>query len=102
MSTKIKKDEFIKVRVTKEQKELFKEVAKELGITMTDLFVVGTEEFAKSKLETIKARDKIEARALRMEGQIKILRKKLTGKWKNNCWILFFFHLLLHKVGYLL
>lgn len=96
MSTKIKKDEFIKVRVTKEQKELFKEVAKELGITMTDLFVVGTEEFAKSKLETIKAR------ALRMEGQIKILRKKLTGKWKNNCWILFFFHLLLHKVGYLL
>lgn len=80
MITKIKKDEFIKVRVTKEQKELFREAAKELGITMTDLLVVGTEEFAKSKLETLKSREKIEARALKMEEQIKVLRNKLNRR----------------------
>ncbi|EOU1924445.1 type II toxin -antitoxin system TacA 1-like antitoxin [Clostridium perfringens] len=80
MTTKIKKDEFIKVRVTKEQKELFREAAKELGITMTDLLVVGTEEFAKSKLETLKSREKIEARALKMEEQIKVLRNKLNRR----------------------
>ncbi|MGU8623439.1 hypothetical protein ACV3SE_14850 [Clostridium perfringens] len=80
MATKSKKDDFIKVRVTTEQKELFKNVAKELGITMTDLLVVGTEEFAKSKLETIKSREKIEARASRMEEQIQILKKRLVNR----------------------
>ncbi|EPB8260175.1 CopG family transcriptional regulator [Clostridium perfringens] len=80
MATKSKKDEFIKVRVTYEQKELFRKVAKELGITMTDLLVVGTEEFAKSKLETLKSREKIEARALRMEKKIKFLRNKLNTR----------------------
>ncbi|MGM8251739.1 CopG family transcriptional regulator (plasmid) [Clostridium perfringens] len=78
MATKVVKDEFIKVRVTSEQKKLFKKVAKELGITMTDLLVVGTEEFAKSKLEIIKSRKEIEARSLKMEEQIKILRNKLN------------------------
>ena len=78
MATKSKKDEFIKVRVTSEQKKLFRKVANELGITMTDLLVVGTEEFAKSKLETIIAREKIEARAFKMEEQIKVLRNKLN------------------------
>lgn len=80
MATKSNKDDFIKVRVTTEQKELFKNVAKELGITMTDLLVVGTEEFAKSKLETIKSREKIEARASRMEEQIQILKKRLVNR----------------------
>ncbi|HAT4186843.1 TPA: CopG family transcriptional regulator [Clostridium perfringens] len=80
MSTKIKKDEFIKVRVTKEQKDLFRKVAKELGITMTDLLVVGTEEFAKSKLETLKSRKKIEARALKMENQIQVLKQRLANR----------------------
>ncbi|ELC8426432.1 hypothetical protein LTX14_002914 [Clostridium perfringens] len=78
MATKSKKDEFIKVRVTSEQKKLFRKVANELGITMTDLLVVGTEEFAKSKLETIISREKIEARAFKMEEQIKVLRNKLN------------------------
>ncbi|HBI6887358.1 CopG family transcriptional regulator [Clostridium perfringens] len=78
MATKVVKDEFIKVRVTSEQKKLFKKVAKELGITMTDLLVVGTEEFAKSKLEIIKSRKEIEARSLKMEEQIKTLRNKLN------------------------
>lgn len=96
MATKVVKDEFIKVRVTSEQKKLFKKVAKELGITMTDLLVVGTEEFAKSKLEIIKSRKEIEARSLKMEEQIKILRNKLN---KDRYWLLFFFSLLLHKVN---
>lgn len=46
MDTRVKKDSYIKVRVSKEQKELFKRVAELKGITMTDLLVVGTEERA--------------------------------------------------------
>ncbi len=80
MATKSRKDEFIKIRVTSEQKELFRKVAKELCITMTDLLVVGTEEFAKSKLATIQSREKIEERASRMEEQIQILKKRLVNR----------------------
>lgn len=86
MGTIGKKDTSIKVRVTREQKELFKLVADELGITMTDLLVVGTEEFAKLKLENIKAKDQIEKRAAKMEKQIQVLKNRLEErkgkKWK--------------------
>ena len=80
MGTIGKKDTSIKVRVTREQKELFKLVADELGITMTDLLVVGTEELAKLKLENIKAKDQIEKRAAKMEKQIQVLKNRLEER----------------------
>lgn len=58
------KDDYIKIRVTKEQKELFKRVAKDLHISMTELLVVGTEKSAKKKEENIKFQKSIEDRAM--------------------------------------
>ena len=75
-----KKDEFIKIRVTTEQKELFKRVAKELNISMTELLVVGTEELAKRKEENIKSRDMIDNRALRMEQNIEMLKDRMESR----------------------
>ena len=47
------KDDYIKVRVSKEQKNLFKKVAELKGITMTELLVGGTEERALRELDKI-------------------------------------------------
>ena len=47
------KDDYIKVRVSKEQKKLFKRVAELKGITMTELLVGGTEERALRELDKI-------------------------------------------------
>ncbi|MDM0912720.1 hypothetical protein QTI74_14015 [Clostridium perfringens] len=80
MGTIVKKDTTIKVRVTKEQKELFKMVADELGITMTDLLVKGTEEYSKIKLERIRSSNQIEIRAAKMENQIQILKDRLEKR----------------------
>ncbi|NFN46907.1 hypothetical protein [Clostridium botulinum] len=78
----IKKDEFIKIRVTSEQKELFKRVSKELGITMTELFVVGTEQLARRKLEGLKNKDIIENRISDTDNKLQIIKQKLLSKKK--------------------
>ncbi|BDC03462.1 hypothetical protein [Clostridium perfringens] len=84
MITSGKKDEYIKIRVTKEQKELFKSLSKELGITMTDLLIIGTEEYAKVKLERIRSSNQIEIRAAKMENQIQVLKDRLEERKKTN------------------
>lgn len=43
MGTRLKKDETIKIRVTDEQKRLYKNVATEKGITMSELLIGCTE-----------------------------------------------------------
>jgi hypothetical protein len=80
VGTDAKKDEFIKIRVTSEQKELFKRVAYELNISMTELLVVGTEELARRKEESIKSRNMINDRASRMEQNIQMLRDRMESR----------------------
>ena len=84
MITSGKKDEYIKIRVTKEQKELFKSLSKELGITMTDLLIIGAEEYAKIKLERMRSSNQIEIRAAKMENQIQVLKDRLEERKKIN------------------
>ena len=40
------KDDYIKIRVSKEQKELFKDIAKKKNISMSKFIIVSTEERA--------------------------------------------------------
>ena len=47
------KDDYIKIRVSKEQKKLFKRVAELKGITLTELLVGGTEERALREINKI-------------------------------------------------
>jgi len=55
------KDDYIKIRVTKEQKELFKEISKTEGISMSEFIIVTTEYLARKKAESIKSKDMIES-----------------------------------------
>lgn len=72
------KDDYIKIRVTKEQKELFKEISKTEGISMSEFIIVTTEYLARKKAESIKSKDMIESRAARTEEKILKLKKKLN------------------------
>ena len=52
------KDDYIKIRVSKEQKKLFKDIAKKKNISMSKFIIVSTEERAlreKEKLEGTKS-----------------------------------------------
>lgn len=83
MATGTKKDEFIKIRVTTEQKELFKRVAKQLNTSMTELLVVGTENLARHKEENLKSINMINARALRMEQNLQVMKARMENR-KNK------------------
>lgn len=83
-----KKDDYIKIRVTKAQKELFKKVAGAKGITMTDLLVVGTEEKALRELNKIVGTKKLESRVIEVEDKLKELKDRMASritKKKTKC-----------------
>ena len=69
------KDDYIKVRVSKEQKKLFKRVAELKGITLTELLVGGTEERALREI------NKIEGTSSTRPRQMRNLLKK---RWFHN------------------
>lgn len=72
------KDDYIKIRVTKEQKELFKKIAKEESISVSEFIIVTTEYLARKKDENIKSKDMIERRVARTEEKILKLKEKLN------------------------
>ena len=63
------KDDYIKVRVSKEQKKLFKRVAELKGITMTELLVGGTER-ALRELDKIEGTKSLELRVSELEKKL--------------------------------
>ena len=74
------KDAYIKVRVSKEQKKLFKKVAELKGITMTELLVGGTEERALRELDKIEGTKRLELRVSELEKKLQEIRVKMEGK----------------------
>lgn len=71
------KNDYIKVRVSKEQKELFKRVAELKGITMTDLLVEGTEERALREEKKIEGTESLEIRVVEIEKKIQEIKAKM-------------------------
>lgn len=83
MGTDIKKDSFIKIRVSQEQKELYKEYAAQKGITVTELLVVGTEDLiARDKIKNKEA-EILEPRLQRLEKELMEIKKKMEQR-KNT------------------
>jgi len=72
------KDAEIKVRVTKEQKELIKRVAQASGMNMSEFIVATVEKLAKQKDESIKFKDVIEDRAVRTDKKLAEIKIKLS------------------------
>lgn len=71
------KNDYIKVRVSKEQKELFKRVAELKGITMTDLLVEGTEERALRELNKVEGTENLEQRVEDIEKKLQDIKVKM-------------------------
>ena len=71
------KNDYIKVRVSKEQKKLFKRVAELKGITMTELLVGGTEERALRELDKIEGTKSLELRVSELEQKLQEIKLKM-------------------------
>ncbi len=74
------KDDYIKVRVSKEQKNLFKKVAELKGITMTELLVGGTEERALRELDKIEGTKNLELRVSELEKKLQEIKLKMENQ----------------------
>lgn len=78
------KDAEIKVRLTKDQKELFKRIAKAQGMSMSEFIVVTTEQRAKGNEENIKFQKMIEDRAMRTEKKLSAITERIRGNNDNK------------------
>ena len=74
------KDDYIKVRVIKEQKKLFKRVAELKGITLTELLVGGTEERALREINKIEGAESLEERVAEVEKKLQEIKLKLESQ----------------------
>ena len=89
MATKVIKDEIIRVRVTSDQKEKLKKIAKEKGKSMSEILSVATENEIKKFEEREKNYNKICDRAVATEEKIQSLKKNLEErklKSKKSFW----------------
>ena len=78
------KDAEIKIRLTKDQKELFKRIAKAQGMSMSEFIVVTTEQRAKGKEENIKSQKMIEDRAMGTEKKLAEITNRIRGNNKKS------------------
>ena len=74
------KDDYIKVRVSKEQKNLFKRLAELKGITMTELLVGGTEERVLRELNKIEGTKSLELRVSELEKKLQEIKLKMESQ----------------------
>ena len=68
------KDDYIKIRVSKEQKALFKDIAKKKNISMSKFIIVSTEERALREKEKFEGTNSLELRVVLIVSE---LEKKL-------------------------
>lgn len=81
----IKKDDYIRIRVTTEQKKLFKDVATELGTNMSEMIVVATENLAKKHKEKMLSQKDIEDRAVRTDKKLLEIAERIRGNSNKKC-----------------
>lgn len=74
------KDDIIRVRVSKEQKELFKSIAKSKNISMSEFMVVATEKRALQEKEKLDNKESLEKRTIEMEEMLKVVKSKMDER----------------------
>lgn len=84
MATKVVKNDIIRVRVTSEQKDKLKRIAKLKNKTMSEILSVATENEIKKFEELEKNYKKICDRAIATEEKIKSLKKNLEERKLKN------------------
>ena len=76
----IKKDDYIRIRVTTEQKKLFKDVATELGTNMSEMIVVATENLAKKHKEKMLSQKDITDRAISTDKKLAEIKDRMKER----------------------
>ncbi|EOU1614850.1 TPA: CopG family transcriptional regulator [Clostridium perfringens] len=84
MATKVVKDEVIRVRVTSEQKEKLKKIAKEKGKSMSEILSVATENEIKNYEDKQKSYEKICERVVSTEEKIQEIKLNLEQRKLKN------------------
>ena len=84
MATKVIKDEIIRVRVTSDQKEKLKKIAKEKGKSMSEILSVATENEIKNYEEKQKSYEKICERVVATEEKIQEIKLNLEERKLKN------------------
>lgn len=74
------KDDIIRVRVSKEQKELFKDIAKVKKVSMSEFIVVATEERALRELEKSVGTESLEQRVAEVEKKLQDIKAKMESQ----------------------
>lgn len=74
------KDDIIRVRVSKKQKELFKSIAKSKNISMSEFMVVATEKRALQEKEKLDNKESLEKRTIEMEEMLKVVKSKMDER----------------------
>ncbi|MCW1312672.1 MAG: DUF1778 domain-containing protein [Candidatus Parvarchaeota archaeon] len=74
------KDDVIRVRVSKEQKDLFKSIAKVKKVSMSEFMVVATEDRALRELEKTVGTEDLELRVIELEKKLQNIKLKMEGQ----------------------
>lgn len=74
------KDDVIRVRVSKGKKDLFKSIAKEKKVSMSEFMVVATEEKALKELDKLVATEDLEFRVAELEKKLQEIKLKMESK----------------------
>lgn len=74
------KDDYIRIRVSKEQKELIKKVAAIKGISMSEFVVVITEKFALQEIDKAKTYENTKLRIESIDHQLSITRSNMERR----------------------
>ena len=71
------KNDYIKIRVSKEQKELFKDIAKKKKVSMSEFMIVATEERALREKEKFEGTKSLELRVSELEQKLQEIKLKM-------------------------
>ncbi|WP_111928721.1 CopG family transcriptional regulator [Clostridium tertium] len=74
------KDDIIRVRVSKEQKVLFKSISKEKKVSMSEFMVVATEDRALKELDKIVSTKDLDIRVTELEKKLQEIKLKMESK----------------------
>lgn len=74
------KDDYIKIRVSKEQKALFKDIAKKKNISMSKFIIVSTEERALREKEKFEGTNSLELRVSELENKLQEIKFKMESQ----------------------
>ena len=74
------KNDYIKVRVSTDQKVLFKDIAKKKKVSMSEFMIVATEERALREKEKLEGTDSLEQRVIEVEKKLQEIKAKMENQ----------------------